>query len=104
RAGAGSGWGSAVVVGLLLGSGAALALFWWYVLAFSIETYLCSVEMKVKEPVMPMRLFTHRTNVAAYFVGMCHRFVLFKEVINGRMVYMGLTYYLTRIIVCLELF
>jgi hypothetical protein len=34
---------------------------------------------------MPMRLFTHRTNDAAFFVGLCHRIV-----------YMGLTYYLPR--------
>ena len=54
--------------------------------------------MKAKEPVMPMRLFSRRTNVAAYFVGLCHRFDRFKEVINGRIVYMGLTYYLPRIV------
>jgi hypothetical protein len=45
-----------------------------------------SVERRAKEPVMPMRLFTHRTNVSAYFVGLCHR-----------LVYMGLVYYLPRI-------
>ena len=39
-AGAGFGWGSAIVVGLLLGSGVALVLFWLYPLLFSIETYV----------------------------------------------------------------
>jgi len=48
-----------------------------------------SIERRAKEPVMPMRLFTHRTNVAAYFVGLCHR-----------VVYMGLVYYLP----CITLF
>jgi hypothetical protein len=35
----------------------------------------CSVEKRAKEPVMPMRLFTHRTHIAAYFVGLCHRYL-----------------------------
>jgi hypothetical protein len=69
-AGGGYGWGSSLVVGLLVGAGVTLVPFWF-------------VEKRAKEPVMPLRLFTHRTNVAAYFVGLCHRIV-----------YMGLTYYL----------
>jgi MFS family permease len=85
-AGAGYGWGDARVVGLLVGAGGALVPFWLYVSSIRREETDGSVERGAKEPVMPMRLFTHRTNVSAYFVGLCHR-----------LVYMGLVYYLPRI-------
>ena len=84
-AGAGFGWGDKRIIGLLVGSGAALVPFWLYV-PISVGSKRDaddSVERRAKEPVMPMRLFTHRTNISAYFVGLCHR-----------VVYMGLVYYL----------
>jgi hypothetical protein len=89
-AGAGFEWGDARVVGLLIGSGVTLLPFWLYVPKLEDiwkgQMAYGSVERRAREPVMPMRLFTHRTNVSAYFVGLCHR-----------LVYMGLVYYLPRI-------
>jgi len=89
-AGAGFGWGDARVVGLLIGSAVTLVPFWLYVPGLEDiwkgQMAYDSIERRAREPVMPMRLFTHRTNVSAYFVGLCHR-----------LVYMGLVYYLPRI-------
>ena len=86
-AGAGYSWGSTRVIGLLVGSAVTLIPFYLYSPKIWNWKLTCSVEKYwAKEPVMPLRLFTCRTNVAAYWVGMCHRIV-----------YMGLTYYLPRI-------
>jgi hypothetical protein len=71
-AGAGYGWGSPRVIGLLVGAAAALLPFYLY---FKGLWSQFSAERRAREPVMPMRLFTNRTNIAGYFVGFCHRYL-----------------------------